>query len=485
MSKATDLIGTSLGYVLAVILIAALAMSSGAHAAQLVVRNVRLIDGTGAPPRDGVSILVRDGVIREIAPTIRTPEGATVIDVPGSTVIPGLIDSHVHLFSLPGAAFRGDSEEERRERRRVHLRGYLANGVTSVLDTGITFEDLAEIRGWLAAGAPGPRVYALGPPLSAPGGYADDRPESAEFHFNVPNPASAEAMVNRVAQVEPVGIKVMIEYGFGPIAVWPIHSPDIRKAIVAAAQSHELPIYVHAFSEEEQRIAIEMQAHALVHGGFMRGAPSDDHVERLRAAGVWVISTLSITDAWRLGRTPELLDAPHIRLSVPEAERETARDPASGEALRAEVTRLSKPWWMPGWLLDALVATFPSLNAVSPEPASAAIGRFHAAGIPIVMGSDSGNWEIIPYEFHGPTSVREVELLANAGMTPAEAIEASTRLPAEMIGIADEVGTVEVGKRADLVILPEDPFSDLSVLTRPLWIVKDGEARTPAGWMSD
>jgi imidazolonepropionase-like amidohydrolase len=471
--------------VLSVLLLAAMTASSGAPAAELVVRNVRLIDGTGAPPRDGVSILVRDGVIREIAPTVGTPEGTAVIDAPGGTVIPGLIDSHVHLSSVPGAAFRGDREEEKRERRRVHLRGYLANGVTSVLDTGISFEHLAEIRRWLAAGAPGPRVYALGPPLSAPGGYADDRPKSYAFHFNVPDPASAEAMVARVAQAETVGIKVKIEYGFGPTAVWPIHSPEIRRAIVAAARSHELPVYVHAFSEDEQRIAIEMQAHALVHGGFMRGAPSDEHVEQLRAAGIWVISTLSVTDASRLGLKPELLDAPHIRLSVPEVERETARDPASGKALIAEVTRLSKPWWMPGWLLDALIVTFPSLNAITPEPASAAIGRFHAAGIPVVMGSDSGNWEIIPYEFHGPTSVREVELLANAGMTPAEAIEASTRLPAEMIGVADEIGTVEVGKRADLVILPEDPLADLSVLTRPLWIVKDGEARTPAGWMSD
>jgi imidazolonepropionase-like amidohydrolase len=81
--------------------------------------------------------------------------------------------------------------------------------------------------------------------------------------------------------------------------------------------------------------------------------------------------------------------------------------------------------------------------------------------------------------------VREVELLANAGMNPAEAIEASTRLPAEMITVADKVGTVEVVKRADLVILPQDPLDDSSVLARPLWVVKDGEARTPAGWMSD
>jgi imidazolonepropionase-like amidohydrolase len=485
VSKAIDLTGVRAGCVLGALLLAAMTASSGALAADLVVRNARLIDGTGAPPRDAVSILIRDGVIREIGPTIGTPDGAAVIDAQGGTVIPGLIDAHVHLYSVPGAAFRGDSEEVKRERRRAHLRAYLANGVTSVLDTGISLEHLAEIRGWLAAGAPGPRVYALGPPLSAPGGYADDRPESYAFHFSVPDPAAAEAMVARVAAAGAVGIKVKIEYGFGPTEVWPIHSPEVRRAIVAAARRHGIPVYVHAFSEEEQRIAIEMEPHALVHGGFMRGAPSDEHVERLRSAGTWMISTLSIGDAGRLGLEPELLDAPHVRLSVPEDERNTARDPASGEALTAEVTRLSTPWWMPGWFLRVLVTAFPSLNAVATEPAAAAIGRFHAAGIPIVMGSDSGNWEIIPYEFHGPTSVREVELLANAGLTPAEAIVAATRLPAEMLGVADEIGSLQVGKRADLVILAEDPLEDLSALTRPLWIVKDGEARTPMGWMTD
>ena len=467
------------------ILLATVGAIPKARAADLVVRNARLIDGTGAPPRQKVSILVRDGSIQEIAPIIAIPDGANVIDANGGTVIPGLIDGHVHLFSVPGAAFRGDREQEKRESRRVHLRAYLANGVTSVLDTGISFEHLAEIRELLATGSPGPRVYALGPPLSAPGGYADDRPESYAFHFNVPDPESAEAMVARVAEAETVGIKVKIEYGFGPWEVWPIHSPDIRKAIATAAQNHELPVYVHAFSESEQQLALEMQAHALVHGGFSQGSPSKKHIEQLRAANTWVISTLSVTDAWRRGLEPEPIDAPNIRLTVPKEERNTASDPASGEALMAEVTQLSKPWWMPSWLLNALVKTFPSITTITTEPASAAIGRFHAAGIPVVMGSDSGNWEIIPYEFHGPTSIREVELLAKAGMTPAEAIEASTRLPAEMIGVADEIGTVEVGKRADMVILPDDPLADLSALSRPLWVVMNGEARTPAGWMSD
>lgn len=468
-----------------VVLLVLAAVATSAPAADLLIQNARLIDATGAPPRAPVSILVRDGAIHDIAPTIPAPADATIIDAAGHTVIPGLIDAHVHLFSVPGSTFRGDTEDEKRARRATHLRAYLASGVTSVLDTGIGLAHLAEIRALLASGAPGPRVHALGPPLSAPGGYADDRPASYSFHVNVPNAADAEPLIAALAEADLVGIKVKIEHGFGPTKVWPIHPPEIRDAITEAAAAHDLPVYVHAFSEEEQTIAVEMGAHALVHAGFMTGAPSDEHVQRLADAGLWVISTLSIGDAGRVGLHPEILDQPHFQLTVPEAERATAADPAAGQALMDEYTDLMKPWWLPGWLASTILAVFPSLGEITPRHTANAIERFHAAGVPIVMGSDSGNWEIIPYELHGPTSVREVELLTEAGLTPFEAIEASTRVPAEMIGVADRIGTVEVGKRADLVILAEDPLADLTALTRPRWVVKDGEARTPAEWMRD
>ena len=118
-----NLAGVSVGWLLGLLLLASITANLQAHAADLVVRNARLIDGTGTPPQQGVSIRVRDGVIQEIAPPVGIPEGATVIDAQSGTVIPGLIDGHVHLFSVPGAAFRGDSEEEKLERRRIHFRG--------------------------------------------------------------------------------------------------------------------------------------------------------------------------------------------------------------------------------------------------------------------------------------------------------------------------------------------------------------------------
>jgi imidazolonepropionase-like amidohydrolase len=449
--------------------------------ADTLIRDARVIDGTGAAPLETTSIWIEDGYIKEIGTELHVTEATRVVDARGMTIIPGLIDSHVHLFSLPGAPFRNDSEAEKRERRRIHLRAYLANGVTSVLDTGISFEHLAEIRGSLASGVPGPRVYALGPPLSAPGGYADDRPESYAFNFNVRNADAVDVMIDQLVSADTVGVKVKIEYGFGPFNVWPIHSPEVREAVVNAAAERNLPLYIHSMSEPEHHIALDMKPHALVHAGFFEGEPTTLLLDRMKESGVYVVSTISVADAGRVFAQPELLKAPHVQLTVPIAETKTAADPKSAAGLAAEFARLSFPQWIPEslsiWLAGVLQSSptaIPMLNAV---------GQMHGAGIPIVMGSDSGNWEVIPFEFHGPTSVREVELLNLAGMTKMEAIVASTSVPAQMLGMDGEIGTIAVGARADLVILPDNPLADLTVLTRPSWVMKGGELRTPREWM--
>jgi imidazolonepropionase-like amidohydrolase len=108
---------------------------------------------------------------------------------------------------------------------------------------------------------------------------------------------------------------------------------------------------------------------------------------------------------------------------------------------------------------------------------------FHEAGIPIVVGTDSGSWPHFLNLFHGPTTLREMELLVEAGMKPNEVIASATRIPAEMMGIEDEVGTIEIGKRADLLILAGDPLEDISTLKTLLWVIKNGEARSPEDWL--
>ena len=112
-----------------------------------------------------------------------------------------------------------------------------------------------------------------------------------------------------------------------------------------------------------------------------------------------------------------------------------------------------------------------------------ALLRLHRNGIPVVLGTDSGAWPLFPSCFHGYSTIRELEIMASVGLEPMEVLQAATRLPAEMMGLDEEIGTVEVGKYADLIVLAEDPLADVKALRSIRWTIKNGEARTPAGWM--
>jgi imidazolonepropionase-like amidohydrolase len=103
----------------------------------------------------------------------------------------------------------------------------------------------------------------------------------------------------------------------------------------------------------------------------------------------------------------------------------------------------------------------------------------------LVVGSDSGNWPLFPFYFHGPTTWRELRLLADAGLSPLEILRAATVNPAKLLGLADRIGTVEVGKVADLVVVRDDPLVDLEKAMRSLQhTIRAGVARTPDAWMA-
>jgi len=448
-----------------------------ARAELLLIRNARLIDGTGAPPRTGVGILVRDGWIAAIAPNLSLPD-TPILDVGGATVLPGLIDAHVHLGVVPGSGQRHDPPEVTRELRRQHLRAYLACGVTTVLDTHIDPAAARDIRSELAAGEPGPRFLILGPGFVTPGGYLSDAS---------PATATLEEVSTRfalLAELGAVGVKVFLEPGFGLRPVWPILSPEIRAAIVRTAAAHRLPIYVHAQREEEMKMALAMGARAIVHGGFYDGAPSDEFVRSMVESKAYLMTTFSLADAQSIAFHPERLDDPLVRRTVPALERATAREPASESFLSRAQIGMAEPL-VPGFL-HSVVASFMLTEAsMAKRLASSqqAVRRLQAAGVPIVAGSDSGNWPIDPYHFHGPTTLREIQLLGAAGVPPADALASATRIPARMLGLSDEIGTVEVGKRADLVIVREDPLKDLGVLRTVEWTLQDGVAHTPEEWM--
>lgn len=405
--------------------------------------------------------------------------------------MPGLIDAHVHLQSVPGSVFRKDSDENLQKYRYHQLRAYLACGITTVLDNAISSSMLREFQDYLASGGVGPRLYALAPAFYPPNGYLD-HDMLTSFWGPQWRPAATKGDVEALFEEYEgldniVGVKTMLETGFGKSNIWPLHSPEIRKVIVDEATKRNQPVYIHAYKEKEQDIGLEMGVHNFVHSGFMFKKPTTDFIDRMKKQGTYLTTTLSCTfDQMLVNFEMERLDDEFLRLTVPEEMLETARDLGAWEEYYNTFFKNSSPKWMPSFILKTItkLMNIEKMIRACLVNASNAIAIMHKAGIPIVVGTDASSWPVFLNFFHGPSTIREMELLNDAGIPPIDVISSATRIPSEMMGLEKLIGTIEIGKRADLIIVRDDPLKDLSALKSLLWTVKDGEARTPEEWMA-
>lgn len=438
----------------------------------VLIVDARLWDGTGAPVQNGVDVRISGDRVVEIGHALAR-DGTSVIDVAGATVIPGLIDAHVHLAMDPGAAWRTTTPEQHAEALRRHLRAYLACGFTTILDPAVAPDELALIRATLADGAPGPRYLTLGTPFSPPDGYV------AVVIPGFPSVASAadvEAQLDAMVAERVDGVKVTVEDGIaGP--VWPMHSDAVFSAIHDGAERRGLHVYAHAMTPKEQLLALDkLHPYAFVHPP---DRPDKDALEAIVASGVYETSTLSVFDGLRGGFEPQRLTDPLVLLTVPLDEVSTALDRDVKHAFGRKMIATAFPH-MPMKGTVGRLAAHEFVVGPRVRRAERSVRDLSDAGVPLVLGSDSGNWPIIPYLFHGPTSVRELELLGEAGLTPEQALTAATRTPAKMLGI--EAGTIEVGHLADLVVIDGDPLADLSAVHHVRLVYRAGVGHSPEDW---
>lgn len=470
----------------------------------LLICNARVIDGTGGSIREGVSILIRDGQIQQIDENIRA-DGTPLLNVNGAYVLPGLIDSHVHLMWGPGVVLQNSEipTEQNWENgwgkySSLYLKAYLACGVTTILDAGSPSYVVRAIRDYLARNNPGPRYLALGPFIAPPGGYG------TRMEHTVSTPHEVEERLNSIQVLHTHGIKTSIEKGWHPTGRnYLRHSLEVLTAIKREADRRNLPIYAHASCEEDQTTALKLGVHALTHTLIARQEKiSDEFIALMKHVGTYQMSTLSTMDAELTYYDTERLDDPLLVLTSPDVELSTARDTQNRRLVFSMSFIYGLPW--PFEMCGRLVKFFQrfprlsialffwllklfhgkSIQKRALDNSKNAIFRLYSAGVPIVMGSDSVYSPSAIYAFHGITSLREIELLGEAGLPPQDAIKAATLTSAQMLGLADEIGTVAVGKRADLVIVQENPFENLRALRTIQWTVKDGIARTPKEWMN-
>ena len=393
----------------------------------------RVFDGTGAAPANA-DVLIAEGRIVEVGPGL---DGDVAVDVAGKMLLPGLFDTHVHLAmryeDFDEAVIMNEPFSLKFHRMAQTLRTTIALGITTVRDAAGADAGLrmAVQEGTLI----GPRMQISVQMLSMTGGHSDAwLPSGILGMWGLEYPGMPSGVCDGVDGVSRK-TREMIRAGADVIKIAasggflspsddprePNFSQDEVDAIVRTAADLGTPVMAHAHGAEGIKRAVRAGVRSIDHGTFL----DEECIELMLEHGTWLVPTLTAGDT-----TDEL-----------------ANDPRIPEAVREKLRSLGRPE------LDMFE-------------------RAAAAGVKVAMGTDC------PVAPHG-TNLHELELMAAHGYTPTQALVAATSSAADLMGLADELGTLEPGKRADLVVVDGDAFQFSTLKDRIEQVWKDGVRVVP------
>lgn len=417
-----------------------------AQAADIVIQNVTVIDGTGGPNTPNHTVLIEDGRITRIggAETVAPPPEAEVVDGTGKYLMPGWIDAHIHLIGAgqwrgldnpPGVAIDFEAALSA-------LHGFLYVGVTSVYDAGNNPDLIFEMRRRERSGdIVSPRIYASGHALSWPGSWM-----AGSFHgIGVPDwPDTKKVLDAQIAQQPDIQKLVIERFGMGPNPVAPSLPEDVMAKMIAYLKNQGVRTSVHATKEDAALAAVEGGIDVLAHP-VTTARVNPSFTALLAERRVPVATTLAVFDEIvRFGEDPTVIDTP-LNQFVMGAEEVAARQ-AKGPPLYASM----------GWT-TWFKALAPYLNEN--------VRNLYDAGGVVVVATDRSN---------GPLYFRELELLAELGIPAADIVRMGTLHGALFLGQEDDLGTVAAGKQADLVLLEADPSADIRNAATVSAVIKNG-----------
>jgi len=410
----------------------------------VAIVGAKIVDGTASSPIEDGTVVVASGRILAVGPraSVTVPEGAEVVDAAGQTITPGLIDLHTHYMNATGA------ELDRQ------LGAQLAWGVTTARSVGVDDpEHIEQLRSARDRGVPAPRLLTAGLGFSHPEGHPAVLPQI----YRPETPKQAREQVLDLAHRNVDFLKIWVDTKYGSI---PKISKEIREAIADAAMMHGIPVLAHIFDEEDVYHLAVREVTDFLHTVRDREPMDEEFLEFCKSRNVSFIPTLTVIESnWLLLENPALL--------LEDAE---VRAAASAEA----ASQLTDPEWRRARLRGA------PLDILKPELGRAQRFSKQMAenGIWLALGSDS-NGATIP---HGWGAHNEMRLLAEAGIAPLDVIRIATEASARRLGgHGADIGTLEPGKRADLLLLDADPTVDIEnsrriarVMQAGQWIDREG-----------
>ena len=422
----------------------------------VALTHAKLIDGRGTPTRDDQTVVIRDGRIAAVGASsaVAIPAGAQVLDLTGKSVLPGLVMLHEHLFFTSRASTTSTFHVNPMDYSFPRL--YLACGLTTIRTGGSMepYTDL-EVKARTASGAnPGPKIF-----LTAP--YLEGSPAVIAQLHPVDSADDAVRLVNFWA-----------DKGFTSFKCY-MHLPrDIMRAAIEAAHKRGLKVTGH-IGATTYREAAELGIDNLEHGfyaatDFVRGKKPDE----LPNPGPFATSQQDLdVDSPEVTSLIALLVEKHVALTstLPVFEASVPGRPMLSARELDSLSALARENYIRTWA--RVNATNDARAVVVWKKMLALEKKFHDAGGMLVAGTDPTGYGAT---IAGHGSLREVELLVEVGLTPVEAIQIASYNGARQLGVEKDIGSVEVGKAADLVVIAGDPSKNISDIRKTETVFKDG-----------
>jgi len=414
-----------------------------ARADALLIEHVTLIDGTHAPQAD-MTVAIEGERIAAVTPAaLAHGLKGRRIDARGKYLIPGLMDVHIHLRGGfdPGPTPDAEPGPPNRQEGVEALASFLYAGVTTVLDVGNRPEHILPLRADERAGRIlAPRIFATGNLITYPGSHGD------RIALRISDFEKDKALLDRhIAEQQPDVLKLTLEEeGWGSRPMIPLMPVDLLGKIIRYYNQHGIRTTVHVSSELRSLEAIYAGSDTLAHP-VIQGPVSDSFVKLMAAKKTPFASTLTIGDNYnRLVEHPEYLDEPLYAASFSLADRTRLK------------TQTREEWKSRTWTAWMKVMTPIAMENVR---------KVHAAGGVVACGTDQSS---------GPATQRELELLAAAGIAPLDVIRIATYQSAVFLGKADQLGSIDTGKLADLVLLARDPTVNIDNAKSIVFVMKGG-----------